>query len=318
MKYSGFQKNEVILYTTLSISAVEKKCPNSIVSIFMSSIKAATAATALAKKKYFTELPSLKVLSRPQDERSEVTVYVKGFLAEGDSPENFQDWMHSHRLLVLSPTHRWAPSALGYSWPSGTTATHIPIPIASFGSTAFLIAQNLKQLKNLKFPTPASIAGALAVDVGIHATRLAYQYSVATETSRDRAEMLAWRLLDLRRKHEYLRVVGHSLGCRHIVEACTLMSPEERPDSVHLCAPALVAPDIVNQIRKDTGGLGRQQTLIYYSPKDITLGILLRAILRGDQAVGEIGLPDEVGFEKQWKDPTVQAIDVSKSLGPRT
>ncbi|CAO3657084.1 unnamed protein product [Mucor hiemalis] len=93
------------------------------------------------------------------------------------------------------------------------------------------------------------------------------------------------------------------------------MSSQERPDSVHLCAPALVAPDIVNQIRKDTGGLGREQTLIYYSPKDITLGILLRAILRGDQAIGEIGLPDEVGFEKQWKDPTVQAIDVSKSLG---
>lgn len=121
-----------------------------------------------------------------------------------------------------------------YSWPSGTAAAHIPIPIASFGSTAFLIAQNLKQLKNLKFPTPASIAGALAVDVGIHATRLAYQYSVATETSRDRAEMLAWRLLDLRRKHEYLRVVGHSLGCRHIVEACTLMSPEERYANIYI------------------------------------------------------------------------------------
>ncbi|CAO3657083.1 unnamed protein product [Mucor hiemalis] len=136
----------------------------------MSSIK--TATTALAKKKYFTELPSLKVLSRPQDQRSEVTVYVKGFLAEGDSS-----------------THQWAPSALGYSWPSGTAATHIPIPIASFGSTAFLIAQNLKQLKNLQFPTPASIAGALAVDVGIHATQLAYQYNVATETSQDRANV---------------------------------------------------------------------------------------------------------------------------------
>lgn len=91
-----------------------------------------------------------------------------------------------------------------------------------------MIAKNLKQLKNLKFPTPASIAGAIAIDVGIHATRLAYQYSVANETSQDRAEMLAWRLLDLRRKYSYLRVVGHSLGCRHIVEACSLMSFEER------------------------------------------------------------------------------------------
>jgi hypothetical protein len=75
--------------------------------------QAITKALSNKKKKYFTELPSIKVLSRPQDARSEVTVYVKGFLAEGDSPENFHDWMHSHRLLVLSPTHKWAPAALG-------------------------------------------------------------------------------------------------------------------------------------------------------------------------------------------------------------
>ncbi|KAF1799960.1 hypothetical protein V8B55DRAFT_1543073 [Mucor lusitanicus] len=273
------------------------------------------ANVALKKKKYFTDLPSLKVLSRPHDARSEVTVYVKGFLAEGDSPENFQDWLHSHRLLVLSPSHRWAPAALGYSWPSGSATSHIPLPLASFGSTAYLIAKNLKQLKNLRFPTPASIAGALAVDVGIHATRLAYQFSVANQESHDRAEMLAWRLLDLRRKYEYLRVVGHSLGCRHIVEACSLMNANERPDSIHLCAPALVAPDIVNQIRKETGGLGQNKTLIYYSPKDITLGILLRTLLKGDQAIGEIGLPEQVGFEKDWLDETVKSIDVSKSLG---
>jgi hypothetical protein len=83
-------------------------------------------------------------------------------------------------------------------------------------------------LKNLRFPTPASIAGAVAVDVGIHATRLAYQFSIANQESHDRAEMLAWRLLDLRRKYDYLRVVGHSLGCRHIVEACSLMNANER------------------------------------------------------------------------------------------
>lgn len=223
-----------------------------------------------------------------------------------------------------------------YSWPSGSSVSHIPIPIASFGSTAYLVAKNLKQLKNLRFPTPASIAGALAIDVGLHATRLAYQFSIANQESHERAEMLAWRLLDLRRKHDYLRVVGHSLGCRHIVEACSLMNPDERygigsylfmifnrsiikkkkrPDSIHLCAPALVAPDIVNQIRKDTGGLGRSETLIYYSQKDITLGILLRAILKGQQSIGEIGLPKQVGFESNWLDPTVKSIDVSKSLG---
>ncbi|KAI9475919.1 MAG: hypothetical protein EXX96DRAFT_575137 [Benjaminiella poitrasii] len=202
-----------------------------------------------------------------------------------------------------------------YSWPSGNSSSNIPIPFASVGSSAYLLLKNFKQLKNLKFPTPASIAGAVALDVGLHATRLAYQFNLATKESHERAEMLAWRLLDLRRKHDYLRVVGHSLGCRHIVEACSLMDTKERPDSVHLCAPALVVRDIVDRIKKDTGGLGRMKTLIYYSQKDITLGILLRALLMGEQAIGEIGLPEQIGFEKHWLDPTVKSVDVSKSLG---
>lgn len=86
-----------------------------------------------APRKFFTELPKLKVLSRPEDNRSEVTVYVKGmsqytivyqcrfnsytvplgFLAQGESPERFEDWLHSHRLLVLSRQHNWGPAALG-------------------------------------------------------------------------------------------------------------------------------------------------------------------------------------------------------------
>jgi hypothetical protein len=91
-----------------------------------------------------------------------------------------------------------------------------------------LVGQNLQQLKHLRFPSPLTILGALTIDVGLHLGRLAYQYNVATKESEERAEMLAWRLLELRRKHDYLRVVGHSLGCRHIVEACGLMRQDER------------------------------------------------------------------------------------------
>lgn len=68
----------------------------------------------------------------------------------------------------------------------------------------------------------------MALDVGLHAGRLVYQFSVANRESQERAERLAWRLLDLRKKYEKLRVVGHSLGCRHIVEACSLMQHSER------------------------------------------------------------------------------------------
>ena len=82
-----------------------------------------------------------------------------------------------------------------------------------------------------------------------------------------------------------------------------------RPDAIHLCAPALVASDIVPLIRPGTGGLGRSKTVVYYSHKDVTLGILLRAILKGDQAVGETGLPDVP------VDSSVRLIDASNSLG---
>ena len=39
---------------------------------------AAAQTSPLVKKKFFTELPKLKVLTRPDETRSEVTVYVKG------------------------------------------------------------------------------------------------------------------------------------------------------------------------------------------------------------------------------------------------
>lgn len=83
-----------------------------------------------------------------------------------------------------------------------------------------------------------------------------------------------------------------------------------RPDFVHLCAPALVASDILPLIKTGSGGLGRKGTVIYYSGKDMTLGILLRILLAGEQAVGEVGLP-----KNEVLDPSVSTMDVSASLG---
>ncbi|ORX47685.1 hypothetical protein DM01DRAFT_1338906 [Hesseltinella vesiculosa] len=260
-------------------------------------------------KKLFVDLPNWKLLTRIDPQRSEVTVYVKGFLAEGESVDNFSDWLHSHRLLVLSRQHRWGSAALGYSWPSGSSSHHIPIPLATVGSAAYLVGRNLQRLRHLRLPTPASVVGALAIDTGLHLGRMAYQFHVAKKESQDRAETLAWRLLELRRKYDVVRVVGHSLGCRHIVEACSLMQMDQRPNEIHLCAPALIREDILPWVTEGSGGLGQGNTMIYYSHKDITLGILFRAILGGSQAVGEIGLPGE------RLDPSVLTVDASSSLG---
>ncbi|KAI8065730.1 hypothetical protein BC940DRAFT_240795 [Gongronella butleri] len=185
----------------------------------------------------------------------------------------------------------------------------IPIPFASLGSAAYLIGRNMQQLRHLRFPSPASIFGALAIDAGLHMGRLAYQFHVATKESHERAETLAFRLLQLREKYDKIRLVGHSLGCRHIVEACSLLTLRDRPNEIHLCAPALVRNDILPMVAVGSGGIGQQNTMIYYSHKDVTLGVLFRALVAGDQAIGEIGLPDEP------LDPSVLMIDASRSLG---
>jgi hypothetical protein len=147
-----------------------------------------------------------------------------GFLAEGDTPDNFADWMHSHRLLVLSKN--WAPAALGFSWPSGTAS--IPVPVATLASAGYLVASNIRRLSQLRLPTPATMLGAVAVDVGLHAGRLAYQFNTATTESKERAEIFALRLLRLRSEHENVRIVAHSLGCRHVVEAISKLNIDER------------------------------------------------------------------------------------------
>ncbi|KAL0074472.1 hypothetical protein J3Q64DRAFT_1770307 [Phycomyces blakesleeanus] len=183
------------------------------------------------------------------------------------------------------------------------------ISLATLGSVAYVVGRNVQRLRQWKLPTPASLMGALVVDAGLHCGRLAYQFNTATVESKERAEMLAGRLLELRTRHDYLRVVSHSLGCRHLVEACALLYPEERPDEVHLCAPALVASDLERFFAGAEKGLGRENTVIYYSEKDLTLGVLLRALLMGQQAVGEIGLPGVT------LPPSVRIIDCSRSLG---
>ncbi|RKP22203.1 hypothetical protein SYNPS1DRAFT_26163 [Syncephalis pseudoplumigaleata] len=58
-------------------------------------------------------LPQWRVLSRPDDEGTQATLYIKGFLAEGETPDHFEDWMWSHRLLMLSPRHRWSGTVYG-------------------------------------------------------------------------------------------------------------------------------------------------------------------------------------------------------------
>ncbi|KAL1917224.1 uncharacterized protein VTP21DRAFT_4880 [Calcarisporiella thermophila] len=253
--------------------------------------------------KAFILLPRLQVLSRPSQpaHEKEVTLYIKGFLAQGETVDNFSDWLHSHHLLVLS--HGWSPQSLGYSWPSGAISPYTAMPFAALGSIAYLAGQSWIALRKLRFPSLASIAGALVVDVGLHAARLAFQYHQAQKESTERAEALALRLLRLREEYDKIRIVSHSLGCRHLVEALGHLSPKEWPDSIHLCAPALAETETVSKLLRNPSADIR----LYYTPQDWTLAVLFRAIV-GARAMGEVGLREDYGER-------VRAIDVSRYLG---
>ncbi|KAI7870777.1 hypothetical protein BDF14DRAFT_1769703 [Spinellus fusiger] len=184
----------------------------------------------------------------------------------------------------------------------------LPLPFAT-ASVAYVMGRTFHRLRQWKLPTPAAVVGALAMDAGIHAARLVYQYNAATHNSQQRASMLAEQLQKLRQQHDYVRVVGHSLGCRHVVEACALLPPKERPNALHLCAPAMTRSDLSPFVHCEAPSLAQEKTVIYYSEKDVTLGLVLRAMWRGEQSVGEIGMPNEKIA------PNVHLVNASRSLG---
>ncbi|KAK9710396.1 hypothetical protein K7432_008432 [Basidiobolus ranarum] len=246
-------------------------------------------------------LPKLKLLTKASKFESEVTVYIKGFLAQGEDPEDFNAWLYSHRLLLLSSRHHWGGLSYVYSWPSGTmrTAQTFPFPFATLSGAAFLVYKNANKLKNFRFPTPAAIVSTLALDAGLNTARLAYQYHIATEASQLRADLLAEKLVQLRRDHSRVRIVAHSLGCSHLLAAIRELTESDKPDVIHLCAPA-----VREEVVKDVLSLSpaKEQTYCYHTTRDLTLAALFRVMAQGS-AIGDIGLSQEY--------PNIMSIDVS-------
>lgn len=73
---------------------------------------------------------------------------------------------------------------------------------------------------------------------------------------------------------------------------------DQRPDVVHLCAPAFRESEFSNDLLKE--GCARERTYLYYTPRDRTLAFVFRYLLRGkgvggarEPAMGEIGCLDK-------------------------
>ncbi len=216
--------------------------------------------------------------SSPEDR--ELTLYLKGFMGRGESSDHFEPWMRGHRELV--ERRGWGPRAYGYRWRAGSIDT-IPVPAAA----TIALAWNLysKAAKRRRIATYGAV-GLLAADEIVQLLgRFVAQYMVANQAARVRAEILADRLASLRGRYDRMRVVAHSLGCLHVVEAVALLAPEERPDEVHLLAPACRERDVSEKL---AGGLARESAYLYHCRSDAVLEVGFRLASRG-RALGAVG-----------------------------
>ncbi len=88
--------------------------------------------------------------------------------------------------------------------------------------------------------------------------------------------------MELRKRHDVVRVVAHSLGCRHAIAAISSMTANERPDLLHLCAPAVREVDVQVHLRR----LVRQHTYVYYTARDTVLAVPF-VVMASGSALGE-------------------------------
>ncbi|KAI9138413.1 hypothetical protein BKA69DRAFT_774268 [Paraphysoderma sedebokerense] len=194
--------------------------------------------------------------------------------------------------------------------------------------------------------SPVGLMSSIVLDSTLNVAKLAYQYYQATQNADSKAEILAkniailrgWnpklssdndngnyrgqKSLDKKRKshskpgesldkprsfvYDKIRVVSHSLGCRHLLSALSILMSSEflnsqtsetsstlnyLPTSIHLCAAALTESDALPTLTK----LCRHNVnvYIYFTEKDTVLSTMFRVMAKGEKAIGEVGLSEE-------------------------
>ena len=210
---------------------------------------------------------------------SEVTVYVKGFLGRGEKPDHFDRWIACHDTLVES--HGWGADARGYHWQSGRL---VPGPVAAMGS-AKLAWDVVRVVRNLRRAARLGFLGMLVgEELALIGAHFVHQYVMAVRSAREQAGDQAAYLRELAAEGRRVRVVAHSLGCRHVIEAVSQLEAALRPHEIHLCAPACREKDVAEKL----SGLARERTYLYYTNKDRVLELVFTPLARG-RALGFTG-----------------------------
>lgn len=216
----------------------------------------------------------------------ELTIYVKGFLSPGESEDDFEEWFACHR--VLTRTHGWGGARAGYAWDSGAVYSigSVPVPLATLAAASLLALRSVRALASPISLVPVLAAVGLS-EAALLAGRLLAQYQAAQTTAAERASDLANVLRDARKSQQRVRLVCHSLGAAHAVRGLALLPGDERPDEVHLCAPACTEADLAPLLGAHAdSGVARGQAFLYYSAQDAVLASLFRLLARGEHALG--------------------------------
>lgn len=212
---------------------------------------------------------------------NEVTIYVKGFLARGESATDFHDWFISHHKLRDSARLNWSPNVTGFRWQNGDLP--IPAPLASSALLAYKLFRGKSSLLKL---TPAGLLASAGVDVALYAGMLATEFYRAENSLETQSLILAEQLERLRAQHTTVRVVAHSLGCRLVHHALKRVPYEARPHDIHYLAPAFVEDEIGPSL--DT--MAHQSIAIYHNKNDYILSLLYSGVTGGSVAVGAHGV----------------------------
>lgn len=220
----------------------------------------------------------------------EITIYIKGFLSKGEESQDFHRWLTNHHKLVLK--NKWNESSIGWKWPTGSLKH--PIPMISGSNILFALFNSSKLLR----ANPWTFAGGVAIDAGLYASMMMYQYYAIEENTELLAPKLAHDLIKYSKNYSKVRIVSHSLGCKLLINALADVPDKYKPNIIHMCAPAF-SEDKYEHILNN---LAKQHTFLYYTPKDTILSTFLQ-IYKNKQPVGAYGLT------KQYLNLTT--IDVS-------
>jgi hypothetical protein len=235
---------------------------------------------------------------------------------------HFQFWKQSHGVLVQRESHKWAENAYGWDWPNGrfphqynfssrsqqeehellkkngqidprdelkfNPMSYIPLPVATLAVTAFQVASLLYRRSLIRFINPTVLLTSVLHDIAFTTVIGYLEFRQANINSLQYAHLLRDELLKLNQQYEKVRVVAHSLGAKHAVEAIKLLPVDERPSEVHLCAAAIPEKDIDEVLHEGLTNRHdpKHMTYNYWNDQDFLLNGIYRTITMGEIAIG--------------------------------